>query len=85
VPTVKCRVLFVFIMLAHERRCIVHFNITEHPTAQLDGATDCRGLALGYGAGLPAARPGLNLRSYILKAGHRQHTQRCARSCHRPE
>ena len=26
--------LFVFIMLAHERRRIVHFNITEHPTAQ---------------------------------------------------
>jgi putative transposase len=34
VPTVTCRVLFVFIMLAHERRRIVHFNITEHPTAQ---------------------------------------------------
>jgi hypothetical protein len=34
VPTVQCRVLFVFIMLAHERRRIVHFNITEHPTAQ---------------------------------------------------
>jgi transposase InsO family protein len=27
-------VLFVFIMLAHERRRIVHFNTTEHPTAQ---------------------------------------------------
>ena len=34
VPTATCRVLFVFIMLAHERRRIVHFNITEHPTAQ---------------------------------------------------
>jgi transposase InsO family protein len=34
VPTVQCRVLFVFIMLAHERRHIVHFNVTEHPTAQ---------------------------------------------------
>jgi putative transposase len=34
VPTIQCRVLFVFIMLAHERRRIVHFNITEHPTAQ---------------------------------------------------
>jgi hypothetical protein len=34
VPTVNFRVLFVFIMLAHERRRIVHFNITEHPTAQ---------------------------------------------------
>jgi transposase InsO family protein len=34
VPTATFRVLFVFIMLAHERRCIMHFNITEHPTAQ---------------------------------------------------
>src|SRR6185503_6770160 len=34
VPTATCRVLFVFIMLAHERRRIVHFNITAHPTAQ---------------------------------------------------
>jgi transposase InsO family protein len=34
VPTVNFRVLFVFIMLAHDRRRIVHFNITEHPTAQ---------------------------------------------------
>ena len=34
VPTATFRVLFVFIMLAHERRRIVHCNITEHPTAQ---------------------------------------------------
>jgi putative transposase len=34
VPTASFKVLFVFIMLAHERRRIVHFNITEHPTAQ---------------------------------------------------
>jgi transposase InsO family protein len=34
VPTVKFRILFVFIVLAHDRRRIVHFNVTEHPTAQ---------------------------------------------------
>jgi len=34
VPTVTCQVLFMFIMLAHERRRIVHFNVTEYPTAQ---------------------------------------------------
>ena len=34
VPTVAFKVLFVFIVLAHARRRIVHFNITEHPTAQ---------------------------------------------------
>ncbi len=34
VPTVTFRVLFVFVILAHERRRIIHFNVTEHPTAQ---------------------------------------------------
>jgi hypothetical protein len=33
VPTVSFRVLFVFVMLAHHRRRVVHFNVTEHPTA----------------------------------------------------
>jgi transposase InsO family protein len=37
VPTVTFRVLFVFVVLAHARRRIVHFNITEHPTAQWTG------------------------------------------------
>jgi len=34
VPTVAFKVLFVFIVLAQARRRIVHFNVTEHPTAQ---------------------------------------------------
>jgi transposase InsO family protein len=34
VPTATFRVLFVFIVLAHDRRKIVHFNVTEHPTAE---------------------------------------------------
>lgn len=33
VPTVTGRVLFVFVVLLHHRRQIVHFNITEHPPA----------------------------------------------------
>jgi putative transposase len=33
VPAAKLRVLFVFIVLSHERRRVVHFNVTEHPTA----------------------------------------------------
>jgi len=33
VPTVNFRVLYVFVVLAHERRRVVHFNVTEHPTA----------------------------------------------------
>lgn len=34
VPTVTFRILFVLVILAHERRHVVYFNITEHPTAQ---------------------------------------------------
>ena len=33
VPTAGLRVLFVLVVLAHRRRRVVHFNITEHPTA----------------------------------------------------
>ena len=33
VPTVTFKVLFVLVILAHERRRIVHVNVTEHPTA----------------------------------------------------
>src|SRR5215813_10711509 len=34
VPTVQLSVLFVFVVLAHERRRVLHFNVTEHPTAE---------------------------------------------------
>ncbi len=34
VATVSFRVLFVFIVLAHLRRRVVHFNVTAHPTSE---------------------------------------------------
>ena len=34
VPTATFKVLFVFLVLAHDRRRIVHFNVTEHPSAR---------------------------------------------------
>ena len=33
VPTLTGRVLFVLVLLSHQRRRIIHVNITEHPTA----------------------------------------------------
>jgi putative transposase len=33
VSTARLRVLFVFVVLAHNRRRVLHFNVTEHPTA----------------------------------------------------
>ena len=34
VPTATFRVLFVLVLLTHSRRRLVHFNVTEHPTAE---------------------------------------------------
>jgi len=33
VPTIWFKVLFVFVVLAHDRRRVLHFNVTAHPTA----------------------------------------------------
>jgi transposase InsO family protein len=33
VPTATCRLLFVLVILAHERRRVVHVAVTGHPTA----------------------------------------------------
>ena len=41
VPTAKFRVLFVFIILWHERRKVMHFNVTEHPTCPMDCTAGC--------------------------------------------
>src|SRR6266566_6209638 len=37
VPTLRFQVLYVFLVLAHDRRRIVHCNVTAHPTAQWTG------------------------------------------------
>src|SRR5207244_5025007 len=34
VPTSLFQVLFVFIVIQHDRRRLVHFNVTAHPTAE---------------------------------------------------
>jgi transposase InsO family protein len=33
VPTATCRLLFVLVILAHERRRVVHVAVTDHPTS----------------------------------------------------
>jgi putative transposase len=38
VPTINFRLLFVFLVLAHDRRRVLHFNVTEHPTAEWTAA-----------------------------------------------
>ena len=34
VPTLRFEVLYVFLVLAHDRRRILHFGVTAHPTAE---------------------------------------------------
>ena len=34
VPTIRFQVLYVFPVLAHDRRRILHFAVTAHPTAE---------------------------------------------------
>jgi putative transposase len=34
VPTITFRLLYVLVFLSHDRRKIIHFNVTAHPTAQ---------------------------------------------------
>jgi putative transposase len=37
VPTIRFQVLYVFLVLAHDRRRILHFNVTTHPSAEWTG------------------------------------------------
>jgi hypothetical protein len=37
VPTIRFQVLYVFLVLAHDRRRILHFHVTAHPTAEWTG------------------------------------------------
>jgi hypothetical protein len=34
VPSIRFQVLYVFLVLAHERRRVLHFGVTAHPTAE---------------------------------------------------
>ena len=34
VPTIRFQLLYVFLVLAHDRRRILHFGVTAHPTAE---------------------------------------------------
>jgi hypothetical protein len=56
VPTVAFRVLFVFLVLSHDRRRVLHFNATEHPSAEWSGHQ------LGHCPSFSDSRSGWHLR-----------------------
>jgi hypothetical protein len=59
VPTIRFQILYLFLVLAHERRRIVHFAVTAHPTAEWT-AQQMRESLRG-------------IRHHLLSAGSRSH------------
>ena len=63
VPTIRFQVLYVFIVLAHERRRILHFGVTAHPTAEWTAQPVPGSFSVRQCFTLSAARQGLDLRA----------------------
>jgi hypothetical protein len=66
VPTVLFKVLFVFVVLAHDRRRVVHVNVTDAPTAQWTAQQLVEAFPWEDRAPIPAARPRCDLRGRLL-------------------
>jgi putative transposase len=69
VPTATFRLLFVFLMLSHDRRRIVHFGVTSHPTAEWTALQTASRFSLGHSAEIHSARPGFMLRRTLPSDG----------------
>ena len=63
VPTVLFKVLFVFVVLAHDRRRVVHVNVTDSPTAQWTGQQLVEAFPWDTAPRYPSAE-GLRIRLY---------------------
>ena len=50
VPTLTFGVLYCLFVIGHDRRRILHFNVTRHPTSALDRPTVARSLPLSIGS-----------------------------------
>jgi putative transposase len=68
VPTATFRVLYVFLVLAHERRKILHFNVTDCPSAAWTAQQLTE--AFPYSHPLPPARSRPYLRRGIQSTSH---------------
>jgi len=44
VPTIRLRAWFVFLVIEHQRRRVLHFGVTEHPTAEWAAQPSLEGL-----------------------------------------
>lgn len=56
VPTATFRILFVFVVLSHARRRVVHFHVTENPTQEWTMQQNSRSVPVGLDREISAAR-----------------------------
>jgi len=68
VPTLRFQVLYMFLVLAHDRRRIVHCNVTARPTAEWTGQQLREAFPFDQ---LPTARPRCHLRQGLPRPGAR--------------
>jgi putative transposase len=68
VPTLTFRNLYCFIILLHDRRKVVHFNVTAHPTAEWTARQLIEAFPEDRGAALSAPGPRSNIRCRISTA-----------------
>jgi putative transposase len=78
VPTLTGRVLFVLVVLSHCRRRIVHFNVTEHPTATWAAQQLVEAFSGRHRPEMVAPRSGQHLQRALPPAGG-QHGHRRSR------
>jgi hypothetical protein len=71
VPTIWMRVLFVFLIVEHQRRKIIHFGITEHPTAEWAAQQVVEAFAKRAHGGSVVDRPTMRLLRKLLLGGAR--------------
>jgi hypothetical protein len=57
VPTIRLRVLFVFLIMEHRPRRVLHFCVTEHPTPERTGQSKPSPSAMPHGIYLAIAIP----------------------------
>ena len=70
-PTATFRVLFVFIVLRHDRRRIVSFQCHRTSFRRVDGTANGRCFSMGYSASVPGTGPRPDLRSVLRHSRRR--------------
>jgi hypothetical protein len=69
VPTLTFDLVFAFLVLGHDRRQLLWFEVTRNPTAELAGSTDYRGVSLVVGTSISVARQRPCLRTCLYISG----------------